>query len=237
MFTNVMWISCFIQQVRLDVWHFMRRLARGCSSESHPLYGTFMGSLSSCLFEWDQGDFDDLMSAKRAELVQAGVSDPSPSALRKAISREELAHHCRRKTRGSSDTINLIEALLLAMSPATDSLGAQLFNDEMQEIWAEQKRHVDCLQDPPDVSLYTVTGSVTKGGVTLPIYRCARGTTSLESFHLHLARLFICLLIIKPQEMILLYVLLALFLDPPRVTFITKCTLWRESRGGIRRVP
>ena len=171
----------------------MRRLARGCSSESHPLYGTFMGSLSSCLFEWDQEDYDNLMASKRGELVRAGVSDPSTAALRKAISREELAHHCRRKTRGSSETINMIEALLLAMSPATDSLGVHLFIDEMQEIWGEQKRHVACLQDPPGVTLYTVTGSVTKGGVTLPTYRCARGTTSLESFHLHLARLIICL--------------------------------------------
>ena len=38
------------------------------------------------------------------------------------------------------------------------------------------------------VSLYTNTGSITKGGVVLPVLQCARGTTSLESFHLHLAR-------------------------------------------------
>ena len=129
------------------------------------------------------------MVAKREELIRAGVSDPSTSAIRKAISKEELAHHCRRKTRGVSETTDLIEAFLLAMSPATDSLSVQLFNDEMKEIWEEQKCHVVCLQDPPGVSPYTVTGSVTKGGVILPNLRCARGTTSLESFHLHLARL------------------------------------------------
>ena len=33
---------------------------------------------------------------------------------------------------------------------------------------------------------YTKTGEVVKGGVTLPIFCCARGSTSLESFHLHL---------------------------------------------------
>lgn len=44
---------------------------------------------------------------------------------------------------------------------------------------------------PPELSLYTITGSVTKGGVTLPIYRCARGTMTLESI---LARLVIDLL-------------------------------------------
>lgn len=40
-------------QVRLDYWHFMKRLGRACTSESHPLYGTFMMQLSSCIFEWD----------------------------------------------------------------------------------------------------------------------------------------------------------------------------------------
>ena len=102
-----------------------------------------MGSLSSCLFEWDQGDFDNLMAAKREE---AGVSDPSTSAVKKSVSREELAHHCRRKTWGITETTYLIEALLLAVSPATDTLGVRLFSDEMEEIWREQKRHVACLQ-------------------------------------------------------------------------------------------
>ena len=36
--------------------------------------------------------------------------------------------------------------------------------------------------------LYTITGYITKGGVKLPVLRCARGSTSLESFHLHIAR-------------------------------------------------
>ena len=106
-----------------------------------------MGYLSSCISEWDQADHDKLLSVQRGELVNAGVRDPSPRAIEKAIKREELACHCGRCTR--------------------DLL---------------------CLQDPPGVSLYTVTGSICKGGVTPPVLRCARGITSLESFHLHLAR-------------------------------------------------
>ncbi len=31
-----------------------------------------------------------------------------------------------------------------------------------------------------------MTGEISKGGVLLPVFRCARGTTSLESFHSHL---------------------------------------------------
>ena len=76
------------------------------------------------------------------------------------------------------------------MTLATDANGAPLLSQEMMSIWEEQKKHLDCLQDPPGVSLYTVTGSIRKGGVTLPVLRCARGTTLLESFHLHLARYY-----------------------------------------------
>ena len=37
-------------QVKLDSWHYMRRIALGCTSESHTLYGVFMGKLSACIF-------------------------------------------------------------------------------------------------------------------------------------------------------------------------------------------
>lgn len=166
----------------------MRRLGRGCSSESHPLYGTFMSRLSTCLFEWDEADYQLLAKAKRGELIRAGVTNPSESAIRKATTKEELARHCRRRTRGATESANLIESSLLALSAATDSLGVQLFREDMMEIWAGQKHHLLCLQDPPNVSLYTTIGHITKGGEHLPVLRCARGTTSLESFHLHLAR-------------------------------------------------
>jgi len=52
-----------------------------CSSESHPLYGTFMSHLSTCLFEWDEADYQLLARAKRDELNQAGVTNPSESAI------------------------------------------------------------------------------------------------------------------------------------------------------------
>jgi len=42
--------------VCLDIFHFMRRVVAGCTSESHPLYGVFMASLARCIFEWDRDD-------------------------------------------------------------------------------------------------------------------------------------------------------------------------------------
>ena len=50
--------------VRLDIWHFMRCIASGCTTESHPLYGTFIGRLSQCIFEWSSEDLDQLRRAK-----------------------------------------------------------------------------------------------------------------------------------------------------------------------------
>ena len=42
------------------------------------------------------------------------------------------------------------------------------------------------LQDTPCVLLNAVTKQVTKGGRKLPVYRCARGSKSLESLHSHI---------------------------------------------------
>lgn len=46
----------------------------------------------------------------------------------------------------------------------------------------------NCIQYLPRLSLYNQTRTLKKGTKTLSTYRCARGSTSLESFHLHLNR-------------------------------------------------
>ena len=114
-----------------------------------------------------------------------GVLNPSNSAVQKALCRQELQKHCCRRTRETEETVEAIESLLLALS---DALGMPLLREEMKDIWEEQRHHVKCIQDPPSGQLYTEIARLVKGGVSLPVYRYARGSTSLESFHLHLAR-------------------------------------------------
>ena len=58
--------------VCLDIWHFMRRISLGCTTEAHPLYGIFMAKLSNCSFEWDDADYTLLCSGKKAEHISAG---------------------------------------------------------------------------------------------------------------------------------------------------------------------
>ncbi|KAK7105749.1 uncharacterized protein [Littorina saxatilis] len=68
----------------------------------------------------------------------------------------------------------------------TDFLGEPLFDsNKLQLEWSKAKKHVCCILDPPGVTLYMQTGTINKGDQVLPVYRCARGSTSLESFHLH----------------------------------------------------
>lgn len=177
--------------VKLDIWHFMRRIAVGCTTDAHQLYPIFMSWISACIFEWDAADVSLLRQAKRALLMSQGWPALTDADVNKHLTREELALHCRRRTRGKETTILLLEQLLteLMSNKGNDSLGVPLLDKErMGHIWSVQKKHIKCIQDPPGVVLYTETGSITKGGVLLRTYRCARGSTSLESFHLHLNR-------------------------------------------------
>ncbi|XP_019747785.1 uncharacterized protein LOC109529068 [Hippocampus comes] len=165
--------------VRLDVWHLMRRIARGVNTDAHLLYGPFMARLASAIFEWDERDLERLKRAKQA--AQDGG--------RVVLKAKELERHCRRRTRGAEETERLVQEVLDHFWEAKDTMGNPLIHQErMAEIWRTQRRHLRCIQDPPGVALYTKTGEATKGGVTLPVFRCARGSTSLESFHLHQCR-------------------------------------------------
>ena len=104
---------------------------------------------------------------------------------------QELATHCRRKTRGAEETLQLIGRLVDNFTGAAgqDTLGVPLFDiPRLRDTWKRQREHIVCIQDPPGVSLYRQVGTRTRGDVPLPVYRCARGSTSLESFHLHLNR-------------------------------------------------
>ena len=175
--------------IRLDIWHFMRRIAVGCNTEAHPLYSVFLSRLSQCIFQWSKQDLDLLKSAKRSQLQKQGIAEPTEAAIIGKITRTELALHCRRQTRGIVDTTTMIYDLLLTFTgpQGCDTTGVPLLDRQrVWEIWDNQKRHIACIQDPEGVQLYTKTGVLTKGGVQLPTYRCARGSTSLESFHLHI---------------------------------------------------
>ena len=175
--------------VCLDAWHFMQRFAAGCTTASHPLYGTFMARLSQYIFEWSGEDLNLLKRAKAAQLVKSSVQNLSDEDIMKHITKKELSLHVRRKTRRIQVTTILISKLLEAFSGSqeNETLGVPLLDcDHKWTIWELRQKHIACIQDPEGVQLYTKTGATVKGGIELPVYRCSRGSISLESFHNHL---------------------------------------------------
>lgn len=177
--------------IRLDIWHFMRRLATCVTTDTHRLYAAFMGQLSHAIFQWDKSDLALLKTAKRSQFVLEGKYDVTEADVLDGLTRKEMAQHCRRRTQGTEETIRLLQQILEMFDgdQGKDTMGVPLFHRErIWEEWKIQKNHIQCLQDPDNMPLYTKTGILKKGLVELPVYRCARGSTSLESFHLHLAR-------------------------------------------------
>ncbi|KAK9535930.1 hypothetical protein VZT92_006834 [Zoarces viviparus] len=151
-----------------------------------------MRQLSHCIFEVDPEDARRLTEAKRSQLEgkhrMVGLTD---AAVIRRISKQEWRLHCHRRTGGPQESSLLIQELLDTFGgPAgRDTLDIPLLNAlRIQDIWSTQRTHLSCIQDQPGVQLYTQSGRLTKGGVILPVYRCARGSTSLEFFHSHLNR-------------------------------------------------
>ena len=178
--------------VRLDVFHFMKRISQCVTTSYHPLYVPFMSELSACIFEWCKEDLALLSQAKTEELKKEGLH-LNEAAVRSRLTKKEMSLHCRRTTRGENATIGFIGKLInnYVSDFGKDTLGVPLLDEErIRATWDTQRKHVKCIQDPPGALEYlyrdTETGHVVKGGVQLKTYRCARGSSSLESFHAHL---------------------------------------------------
>ncbi len=85
----------------------------------------------------------------------------SERAIRARIAWRELALHCRRRTSGLEETTRSIGSLidLFDSVDGKDTLGVPLLDQErIQQIWKEQRKHVQSIQDPENFPLYMKTG-------------------------------------------------------------------------------
>ena len=112
---------------------------------------------------------DCLTSAKREEMIQAGVLNLIDTAVKTELVR-------LKKNQEEEKTTELIELLY----SAADVIGVPLLKDETKVIGKEQKKRIPCIQDPPSVEVYTITGYLTKDEVKLPILQCDRGSAPLK---------------------------------------------------------
>lgn len=117
---------------------------------------------------------------------------PTDAQILASISSVELAKHCKRRTRGVEETRNLIQGLLTSIWELTDTSGLHLINPKsMAHVREVQQKHLPCIQDPPGVELYTKLGkALQKGDKVIDVFRCGRGSSSVESFHCHQCTFF-----------------------------------------------
>ncbi len=160
----------------------MRHFVSAVNTETHQLFPTSVRKLSACIFVWDASDLEQLKAAKRNELDAQHVDLQDDQVVMLHKMRRELERHCRRTTRGVDVTTRLIQELIDALdSPAGCDTLQLLDHDKIQEVWAVQQRHIGCIQDIPGYPLYREVETTMKGGIQLKVFRCARGSTSLES--------------------------------------------------------
>ena len=152
------------------IQRFMQRFAAGCSSESHPLYPTFMSRLSGYVFNWDSEDFQRLYAAKQSKLRSKDVSSVQKEDASLHVTKKRRSLHCKCHTRGIPETTHLIKELInvFASNKGKDTMGIPLLNSgTIKQIWKEQQHHITCIWDPEGVPLYSKTGTF-KGGHELP---------------------------------------------------------------------
>ena len=104
----------------------------------------------------------NLYEVKKGCLQFEGVKNPSSSAMKKAITREELSRYC--KDTGEAETLNTIEQLILDTSKRTDSGGNLLFSEKISTICEQEQKHIACIQDLEGLPCcYTITEHITNG--------------------------------------------------------------------------
>ena len=107
-----------------------------------------------------------LKEAKRAEwkCSHSGQA-PTEEQLMATITPGELKRLCRRRTRGVEEIRSMNSGLLESVWELTDTTGLHLVNHKsMRHVWEVQQKHLECLQDPAGVALYTKVGTLQKGG-------------------------------------------------------------------------
>ena len=172
--------------IKLDLFHCMRRLSRECVSEHHPLHSSFCKFLSAAFTIVDQTDLEKLKQA----YVFCGIVPANPT-------KQHTKEHCRTRIPGPQELLERVERVLQRFHLESDPDGIPLFKPSMLTVWRIQRFHIlrGCLSDPEVAEgiLYRYGGTVqlnhVKGeGATVPLWIPVRGTSQQEGFHFHQAK-------------------------------------------------
>ncbi|XP_073767304.1 uncharacterized protein si:ch211-243p7.3 isoform X2 [Danio rerio] len=173
--------------IRLDLFYWIHCFDAAIRTDSHSKYTVFKSALAGAVLAYNRADLQLLIKAVRAQDLKAFDSVADEDMVRLYVSREQLKHHVRRVTLGAQETFQLIQRAIdeLKGPAGMDQSGVSLFKstEAIDGVWEAQQRHLECIQDPPEMSMYRVAGTANINGVDVPYYKCLRGNNSLEGFY------------------------------------------------------
>ncbi|XP_036454818.1 uncharacterized protein LOC118827529 [Colossoma macropomum] len=141
--------------VHLDIFHWIHRFDAAIHTESHSKYAMFKSALAGTVLAYNCTEL--IIRAVRAKDLPTLKSVSDEDVVRRYISREQLKHHVRRVTLGAQETFRLVHLAIEELKgPAgRDENGVSLFNtaEAIEEMWAAQQRHLECIQDPPHMNI------------------------------------------------------------------------------------
>jgi hypothetical protein len=164
-----------------DIFHLMDMIR---PYKRHGLYKEFTQRFSDSLFIMDEED----KKAVEEVLIKNGES----WELKMKYDRSWVLKRVKRKVAPPQVLLPLLKALFLSFGPLKCPKSKRTLFDHT--TWKKAVRVLKTVQlghvsDPPGVQLYYKTGKTDKDGLTL--YRCIRGTNSLEGgVHQNLVRKF-----------------------------------------------
>lgn len=163
------------QTVHLDVFHAMDRILRKTSSK-HPAHFEFSKSLQIGFFDYD-------VKAKE-KVVEVLNKDNVTFEEKLNFDSDYILKRVPRVVPAPEILAPRLDDLLQRYSHEvyTDQRHGPLINDGCKKAFLDLKKHVEnwCLSDPPGVQLYVRKHKDLNG---LDLYRCLRGTNTVELWH------------------------------------------------------
>ena len=179
--------------VRLDIFHWMNRFEAAIRTTSHPKYGLFKNAMAGAIFAYNKNDVDKIIKSFRAGNPKKFENVDDIDILKFHVKKSQLKNYARRTTLGVQETFIRVQKLIdyLKGPAGRDDDNIPLFKSDaaIDKVWASQQRHLECIQDPPGMSMYSIVKNVNLNGVILPKYKTFRGSNSLEGFHLFLPKM------------------------------------------------
>ena len=165
------WPSSIRSRVLIDIWHAMARIK---VSKEHGCHRPFARALRDAIFIPDKED------KMRISAYLESISSSWDEVLR--FNARWLWKRCKRIIPPPELLYSLVKEVFSSYGPLLDSEKKQpLFN---AQAWKDARNVLKVIQsgllsDPPNIPLYYQIG-VDKKHANLPLYRCVRGTNSVE---------------------------------------------------------